>query len=244
MCTVSVIHLPNGGYRVVHSRDEQRSRAPGTTPKEHVLRAPDGSPVRAWWPIDPDAGGTWVACCANGLTHGILNVNIDAPSAREPRKSRGALIPQRILLDTPERVMDSLVHEDLSHYTSFRYFVVSPNEIRIARWDGQDLEIEVHRGTEPICMASSGLGDELVQCRLPLFHQMVGADRTPASQDRFHDHQWPERTEYSVMMSRPDARTVSIVTVESDGRNPPMMSSRTIDEGDRACDPVGASMLQ
>ena len=64
MCTVSVIHLPNGGYRVVHSRDEQRSRAPGTTPKEHVLRAPDGSPVRAWWPIDPDAGGTWVACCA------------------------------------------------------------------------------------------------------------------------------------------------------------------------------------
>lgn len=244
MCTVSIIHLPDGGYRVVHSRDEQRSRAPGTGPKEHILRAPDGSPVRAWWPIDPDAGGTWVACCVTGLTHGILNVNIDAPPAREPRKSRGHLIPQRILMDSPERIIESLRAEDLGHYTTFRYFVVGPREARIARWDGRDLGIEVHEGGGPICMASSGLGDELVQCRVPLFEEIVAADPTPESQDRFHDHQWPDRPEYSVMMSRAEARTVSIVTVQSDGRNPPMMSARTIAEGDPACDPIGAAMLQ
>jgi hypothetical protein len=244
MCTVTIIHLSGGGYRVVHSRDEQRSRATGTSPKEHILRASDGSPIRAHWPIDPDAGGTWVASCENGLTHGILNVNIDAPAPKEPRKSRGHLIPPRILMDFPERIIDSLQSEDLAHYTTFRYFVAAPREVRIARWDGEDLVIEVHKGTDPICMASSGLGDELVQCRLPLFDELVRADPTPQSQDAYHEHLWPDRPEYSVMMSRKDARTVSIVSVEYDGKNPPMMSSRTINEGDQVCDPIGAAMLQ
>lgn len=244
MCTVSVIHLPDGGYRVVHSRDEQRSRATGTGPREHVLRGPSGQPVRAWWPVDPDAGGTWVAGCQTGLTHGILNVNIDAPPAKAPRKSRGVLVPQRILMDSPQRIIESLFEEDLAHYTTFRYFVAGPLEVRIARWDGQDLTAELHQGSGPICMASSGLGDHLVQCRLPLFDEIVGAEPTAEAQDRFHNHLWPDRPEYSVMMSRRDARTVSVVTVESDGQDPPMMTARTIAEGDRACDPIGAAMLQ
>jgi hypothetical protein len=34
------------------------------------------------------------------------------------------------------------------------------------------------------------------------------------AQDAFHHHQWPGRGELSVLMSRADARTVSITTVE------------------------------
>ncbi len=241
MCTVSIIPLP-AGYRVVHSRDEQRSRTPGTPPRKHLVESADGLGVEAHWPVDPDAGGTWIACSGLGITHGILNVNIGAQY--KATKSRGTLIPDRIHLDTGQAVMDSLASTDLCVYTTFRYLAVADEGVWDARWDGEHLAVEHHRPISPICFASSGLGDDLVQCRLPLFDEIVKKNPTAESQDRFHSHQWPDRPEYSVMMSRADARTVSIVTVEFHGARSPMMSHRTIDLGDPVCDPIGAAMLQ
>jgi hypothetical protein len=59
---------------------------------------------------------------------------------------------------------------------------------------------------------SSSLGDGLVEPpRRKLFNQMMrtsAAERLRA-QDRFHAHTWPRRPELGVLMSRPDARTVS-----------------------------------
>ncbi|MBL4591847.1 MAG: hypothetical protein JKY96_07795 [Phycisphaerales bacterium] len=242
MCTVSIIPLPDHGYRVVHSRDEQRSRAPGTGPQEHRCVDADGSGFTAHWPVDPDAGGTWVACSPLGITHGIMNVNVGAKVS--PTKSRGGLIPQRIHLRDAKAIIESLRSIDLSCYATFRYIAVGNGETWVAKWDGTDLRITEHPINVPICFASSGLGDDLVECRLPLFAQTVGADPTPDAQDRFHNHRWPDRPEFSVMMSREDARTVSVVAVESVGTQSPMMTQRTIDLGDSACDPIGAAMLQ
>jgi hypothetical protein len=51
--------------------------------------------------------------------------------------------------------------------------------------------------------------------RLGLFDELMAADGVrPETQDRFHRHVWRDRPEISVMMSRGEARTVSVTTVE------------------------------
>jgi len=48
-----------------------------------------------------------------------------------------------------------------------------------------------------------------------LFDSMItDSEESAATQDRFHAHSWPDRPELSVLMSRADARTVSITAVE------------------------------
>ena len=91
--------------------------------------------------------------------------------------------------------------------------------VREARWDRRELVCE-EAEPGPACFVSSALGDPLVKPRLALFDAMVRGDSEAASpaqpmaQDRFHRHRWPARPEISVLMSRPDARTVSMTTVE------------------------------
>ncbi len=88
------------------------------------------------------------------------------------------------------------------------------HQILEASWDRTDLLITRHHAA-PLCLASSGLGDHLVQSRLPLFDGMVlAAGATPEAQDLFHHHTWPDRPELSVMMHRAEARTVSVTTLE------------------------------
>lgn len=86
-----------------------------------------------------------------------------------------------------------------------------------AVWDGRSILVD-ELGVAPVCVASSGLGDHLVTPRLPLFDSIVRAAEPGPSQaeaqDRFHRHRWPGRPEISVLMSRREARTVSITTVE------------------------------
>jgi hypothetical protein len=87
-----------------------------------------------------------------------------------------------------------------------------------ARWDSQRLSTNWHDGS-PVAFVSSGLGDALVEPRLALFEEMVvRTGATAAAQDEFHAHRWPDRPQVSVMMTRADARTVSVCRVEVDAR--------------------------
>jgi hypothetical protein len=65
---------------------------------------------------------------------------------------------------------------------------------------------------------SSGLGDALVEApRRALFDEWfvgVKLENQLERQDAFHRHQWPDRPELSVCMSRIDARTVSYTVVD------------------------------
>ena len=72
----------------------------------------------------------------------------------------------------------------------------------------------------PACFVSSGLGDRRVAPRLGLFNALVRPVVTGEiaavreAQDAFHRHTWKSRRNISVMMTRKDARTVSVTTVE------------------------------
>lgn len=224
MCTLSVISLKNG-YRVVCNRDESRGRPPATPPAWRSL--PGSGSLRAIWPTDTQAGGTWIASGEHGLTLALLNLNLAGVAAPGRHAvSRGLVIPALLAQGHAEEAMNALRKLDLERFAAFRLVAIdrleSGERVLEARWDRSALKVFAHDGA-PACFASSGLGDELVVPRLELFREMVvrpGA--SAAAQDLFHDHVWANRPEISVRMSRAEARTVSrtSVTVEADPLKP------------------------
>jgi hypothetical protein len=229
MCTVSIIPLPEpGGYRLMTNRDEHRERAEALPPRWHEVRRGEGA-SRALWPTDAAAGGTWVASSEHGLTLTLLNLNLRSEAGESPARfggvSRGLVIPRLIGCGTPEEAAEALGAMDVREFLPFRLIAVGPGvpggrdggraRIVECRSDGRSVAVARHDGS-PICFVSSGLGDRLVEPRLGLFERMVVArGATAEAQDEFHAHVWPDRPQVSVMMSRTDARTVSVCRVEA-----------------------------
>ena len=232
------------GFRLVTNRDELRTRPPAADPRWHDFTTPipptsgssDADParaVRAIYPVDPAGGGTWVAGSTSGLVLCILNANPIPPATLPPASeliSRGVIIPELLrYAGETRRVIDVLrllERLDLPRFAPFRLIGVAPNGSPDAQgflaieasWNRSELTFHEH-APGPACFVSSGLGDPLVKPRITLFNEMVRATRGTLSdlageQDRFHRHTWADRPEISVMMSRREARTVSITTVE------------------------------
>jgi len=249
MCTLSVIQIGDGGYRAVHSRDEQRSRGTAYPPAWRTL----DSGLRVQYPTDSDAGGTWVVTSDRGVTTGVLNYNNPEKTNPNASRSRGEIPLALIELPNLETMLSTLQAMDLSYYATFTGFAIETGggdqsgvRMLVVQWDGSELGVVRNPSDafEPIAIASSGLGDEFVQGRLPLFEELVAGNPTAESQDRYTMHRWDDCLEYSVLMSRKDARTVSITSVEVNGEDEPMMEYQELPENDPSCDPVGAGMLQ
>lgn len=225
MCTLSFIAIPVGGIRLVHSRDEQRTRSDGLPPSEWA-----GGGFRLLSPRDPDAGGTWIALRDDGVILAVMNRNPEPPPHldRAGLRSRGLLI-ESLAGMPPSALADGLRSIDAISFAPFRAFAAIPSwlgpgtaggpVVHTAEWDrsveGPDARPLVTTHALPCCWASSGMGDSIVADRLPLFSEMVGPTPTPESQDAYHRHAWQGRGAASVFMSRQDARTVSITTAES-----------------------------
>jgi hypothetical protein len=114
---------------------------------------------------------------------------------------------------------------DPSHFAPFRLVAVGLEGARPVvvswRWDRTSFAAETSQSPS-VCFVSSGLGDERVQDRLVLFDEIVmrgvggsggGGGGDVTSQNAFHRHTWPGREDVSVLMSRAEARTVSITSV-------------------------------
>mgnify|MGYP001191321494 CR=1 FL=1 len=217
MCTVTIIPMGDHGYRLVTNRDERRERPPALPPRRFRIPASD---IAALWPVDPVGSGTWIGVNELGLAAAALNLNEvpDTTPRPTPARSRGTIIPTLLAQASARPAADALRRIDLGGVLPFRMAIVDPAEMFVARWDGAALDI-APAPLHPTCLASSGLGDALVTPRLGLFErEVVRAGARPATQDAFHDHQWPDRPEISVRMERAAARTVSrtSVTVDDD----------------------------
>jgi hypothetical protein len=173
-------------------------------------------------PIDPDSGGTWVAANDAGLVFALMNVTDRAlrdrgssSSAATGRKSRGEIVraaADESSLDGVSRVVDLLPPND---YLPFRFLVMSAVETLEILSDAREYRRAHGPLLSPILRASSSLGDWRVNGpRQALFERLLSQRLTPAAQDAFHRHAWPNHPEISVFMSRADARTVSITTIE------------------------------
>lgn len=223
MCTLSAINLIHagepGGYRLVMNRDEQRTRSRSVAPQWR-----DGESVRSIWPTDPDSGGTWIGASESGLAMALVNSFLEPmPKLPADLVSRGTIIPALIDSEGVEAVVDGLSSMEIERFAPFRLLAVDlvgdasgevwPRMV-LMDWNREELAVETHLDG-PVCLVSSGLGDSRVGPRLELFEEMlVTKGLTPTNQDAFHAHRWEDRPEISVMLSRDEAWTESVTTIE------------------------------
>ncbi|MBS0191994.1 MAG: NRDE family protein [Phycisphaerales bacterium] len=214
MCTLS--SLTGSGrlgvrLRVVMNRDEQRSRARAQPP---VVRTFGG--IHGVFPIDPHSGGTWIGANSAGLVLAVLNASQPPTAATSGLcRSRGVIVPGLLECERTEEVADRVGSGTFAGMPPCRLLVVDSCTIRDFRWDGQRLDRHRWNVDRPFMATSSSLGDDLVETpRGQLFDSMLARGATFQAQDAFHRHSWDDRRDISVMMSRPDARTLSRTVVE------------------------------
>lgn len=236
MCTVTIIPLPGGGFRMAQNRDELRTRRRALPVRRVRLRRGAGTAV---WPVDPESGGTWIAATSLGVVMTTMNVNPTPPppmAHRAERRSRGRVIPDIADARSAAEAIDRLADVDLSRFAPFRLVAADLGSVRAGRWDGVTLDVDAHEGAgglgAPLCFVSSGLGDDRVTGRLGLFGEMVD-EPTRGAQDAFHHHTWVDAPEVSVMMARPDARTVSMTSISVHPTGAVHMTYRDLWEGPR-----------
>lgn len=217
MCTVSILRAPwidaDGGdvplWRVVCSRDEQRTRLPAAPP----LHAGCAT-RRVVHPVDPEGRGTWIAATSAGLVFTVLN-ETEAGVAPVPSVpvSRGLVIPLLASSGSIDEVAGRLGRLRRDVYRPFRLLVASDAHV-LEAVSGASLALTLHRAQPRLARTSSSLDPAGTRRRrMALFEALVPVPSL-AAQSRFHTHRWPDAPEASVLMARRDARTVSITTVD------------------------------
>lgn len=220
MCTVSIVPR-SGGFRFACNRDELLSRPAALPP----VRRPFGG-VPVWHPLDPQGAGTWIAANGHGLVVALLNrqQQFDPPDPSETgtagKRSRGQIVLGLAGASGIEPLRSALGAIEPSHYPAFSLVAVVHSEVIVVTSNGQRLSIDDLHLSTPLVFTSSSLSDsEAERRRLPLFDALVlRSGDALAGQQVFHDHRWPDCSEFSVRMRRADARTVSRTVVDVIGR--------------------------
>ena len=213
MCTVSIVSFDNG-VRLLCNRDERRSRPRAVAPEARCVNG-----RRAVFPVDPVGGGSWIGINEAGLAAALLN-RTDRHQPRPalaPRQSRGAIVPLVLSTGSPDDALYLVRQLDPSDFAPYRLVVLQANDLWIISGGGAAApDVRHQRLTAPRVLASSSLGDDLVEPpRRRLFAELLlTAVDSLQAQQRFHQHQWPDRTAMSVVMQRDDARTVSRTQVD------------------------------
>ena len=217
MCTVTIIPMAKGGYRLARNRDEQRNRPVATRSQVHGHKG-----LQAIHPTDPDEG-TWIAVNEAGVSLTLMGAYPDEMTAtKRSRRHFHDIIPKFIHHLAADEAL-SQVKKDLkfSQYAPFLLIGVDAGGVRSLVWDGVNNDMKITRHTISRCplFTCSTLGDAAVkEARENLFGAMLRKSPNPQKQDAFHSHQWPSQPSISVCMERDDARTVSygIISVLSD----------------------------
>lgn len=216
MCTVSVLRAafddspaPEGLlWRVAFNRDEQLTRGTALAP---VYGSYGG--IDAVHPVDPDGRGTWIAATSAGLVFALLN---ETEAARQPESpiSRGLVIPALLSCGSLGEVEARLSCLPFGRHRPYRLLVIADSGVleaveagarRLWRHDADPRLVRTSSSVEPSVTRSR---------RTALFEQMV-PNPSVSAQDAYHRHRWPDNPESSVLMSRPDAATVSLTVVEA-----------------------------
>jgi len=213
MCTVSW-SFGSGGYDLLFSRDEQRSRLLGVEPQSAHCNG-----ISFLSPWDPQGGGSWIFSNEYGLTACLLN-QYDPGGIRQPAavasRSRGRLLLSLVSASDPAGC-DVMLSTELRSciYAPCFILVVSPDAgTECWIWGGSSL----HRMTAPVrppITTSSWDGERICSRRREAFRAITAGSPspTPAQLQKFHEAGGQPASAESVRMSRSDARTVSLTHV-------------------------------
>lgn len=212
MCTVTW-RRAGPSYEIFFNRDEQRSR-----PSAHPPSVLGAAPRCFIAPIDPRAGGTWLAVNEAGLSVCVLNYYDGQRAPPPPRPcSRGHLVLDQMPLAAAPEVREALARTDLHRYPAFVLLAFDPRTAVCLHWDGRALRSEALTDERRPISTSSFDTDEVLRERRARYDALVGrGDSEPEALLRFHRDTIPRGGAYSVWMERADAWTVSFsrVTVE------------------------------
>ena len=220
MCTLTLLREPwlRGAagdrpvWRVVFNRDEQRSRPLAMPPALHALGT-----VRALHPVDPQGGGTWIAVTEHGLVLALLNGDDrgapDPPEA-PPRKSRGTIIPA-LAATAARRAADVTVRVlDPQAYRPFHLVIADERGAIEVTSAGRVLAAAAPDRSDRLIRTSSSVDPAAVRAWRTALFAPPGTPASAEEQDAFHARAEPTRPAFGVAMTRVDACSVSITTVE------------------------------
>jgi hypothetical protein len=216
MCTLTLLRPRSADpdapqFRVVFSRDEQRSRPTAQPPEWR----PCGL-TRALYPLDPQGGGTWIAVTPEGLVFALLNGNVvSSPDhrSRSTKRSRGAILPALVATGA-STAAETLVDLDPQEFESFHLVVADRREVVDLTSDGRTLVRAAPSADAWLMRTSSSFATaEVCAWRRRRFDD-IPVPPSAHDQDGFHDLRDLDRPAYGVAMARADACTVSVTTVE------------------------------
>jgi hypothetical protein len=216
MCTVSIV-ATDALVRIVVNRDERLTRTAAQPP---VVRQERG--LRALFPIDPDGGGTWTGVNEAGLAIALLNRRESGPRLSSVMPTSRGAIARAILLhaESLDEAIGLVSRLEVDEHAAYRLVMVQDRDLAVVSGGGGDTPFVRRRVLSlPEVFSSSSLGDSLVEApRRRLFFDCLHRFRDPIlGQWAFHRHSWRDRGAISVVMRRPDARTVSRTQVDLRG---------------------------
>ena len=218
MCTASILRAPWSEpptgvvlpcWRVAFNRDERRARQPGLPP---VIR--DYGGVVAIHPVDPEGTGTWLAASDAGLVFVLLNEPEPPASATGSFTSRGLVIPALLSAQSLDEVHTRLRQYRAGMHRPFRLLAVSDATVLEAVHAGARLSVARYDASARLIRTSSSVEPADTRRRRTALFDRVVALPSLTAQDRFHAHRWPQAPGASVLMARPEARTVSLTVVD------------------------------
>lgn len=233
MCTVSWAKRPKG-YSLFFNRDESRDRPIGLPPE---IITSGSTPFVC--PRDPVGGGTWLLVNAYGLSLGMLNYYEAQMDYRptEP-KSRGLLPMAFASCQSLTELESAMLKAELVPYPPFHLLAVnSKAEASLITWNGKSKTVH-HPKIKDLPISTSSFETEaVIGLRQGLFRQQV---LPQMEQDNvladFHSSKQPAPDTHAVLMTRPDAKTVSITHIKVDGKQA-TMSYRTRPDDSEHLDP-------
>jgi hypothetical protein len=215
MCTVSIV-TDNGRLTVMSNRDERRDRAVALLPRVETLGCRS-----AILPIDPVGGGSWIGVNDAGLVAAVLNRH--AAPAAQPRRSasRGLLVRQALRCDSIDGALRSVQALEVNSFRPFRLVLVQGRRMALVAGDGGEFASAEAALEQPHMFTASSLGDAFVASpRRRLFDCLMHHPRGWRHGQRlFHQHQWSDKRDISVVMERGDAATVSRTAVDVTDRS-------------------------
>lgn len=217
MCSASWVWSGETFY-FYFNRDEQRHRPLAEPPKRFAYDQHD-----ALMPIDPQGGGSWIACDQYGRIFALLNYYQGATCQLAERISRGHIVramSQSAARSSPLTVLESMPLEKFSPFSLLCFEpanALNPSQLSagqnplLYQWDGQALEISAIES--PFSSSGYHQWDAVLEHRQNHYQDLLRGKTCTTPNDLLEQWQsshYPEASAFSVCMHRDDAKTVSL----------------------------------
>jgi uncharacterized protein with NRDE domain len=197
------------------NRDESRQRELALAPEADELKE-----TKFLSPKDPQGGGTWLLVNEHGISLGLLNY-YEAEVFYQPthRQSRGQLPLKFSNCSSLAEVETALNKEGFTPYPPFHFLSIEASgKAMLLTWDGKEKQSSYIGASDLPLSTSSFKTDEVLAARRNHFAKTVAkAEDQVAAMESFHTSPQPEPSTYSTLMTRPDAKTMSICKIDVDG---------------------------